>query len=249
MERCLIYIRFSPRPYCADPDEVDSLAVQLERCRAYCRISKLDIANTFSDQLVTGTIPLTDREGGRALLTALRNGGIQHVVVQKLDRLFRNTEEALGQVRAWDAAGVTLHLADQGGCSINVGTATGKFIFTVLAGVATYERDTTSERTSLTMRHQARNGKRVSSQPTFGWTEGPDGAWVEDSDEQAAVGLIHRLHAQRFSLRAIGRKLEAEGILCRGHRWHHSLIKSILNRDVPHGRPVAKRERMLAKCG
>lgn len=249
MEGCLIYARFSPRPDCADPDEVDSLAVQLERCRAYCRIAKLEPAGTFSDQLVTGTISLAQREGGRALLAALHAGDMRHVVVQKLDRLFRNTEEALAQVRAWEAAGVTLHLADQGGCSINVGTATGKFIFTVLAGVATYERDTTSERTSLTMRHQAKNGRRVSSQPTFGWSEGLDGAWIENPDEQAAIHEIHRLHAQRYSLRAIGRRLEAEGIRCRGHRWHHSLIKSILNRDLPRGGPVATRERLLAKCG
>jgi DNA invertase Pin-like site-specific DNA recombinase len=171
------------------------------------------------------------------------------VVVQRLDRLFRNTAEALSQVHKWAEAGITMHLADQGGCSVNCGTATGKMIFTLLAAVATYERDITSERTSSTMRHQARTGKKVSSRPTFGWVEGPAGRWIEHPGEQLAIARIRELGARGYGLRAIGRKLAAEGILCRGHAWHHSLIKSILERDEPGAGQATVCEGPLIRCG
>lgn len=43
-----------------------------------------------------------------------------------LDRLFRDAEDALRQTKAWDKAGIVLHLVDMGGTSMNTASAMGR---------------------------------------------------------------------------------------------------------------------------
>jgi hypothetical protein len=53
---------------------------------------------------------------------------------------------------------------------------------------------------------------------------------VDCPEEQAVIDRICQEHEQGKGLREIARLLDAEGITCRGRRWHHSTIKAILSR-------------------
>ena len=55
---------------------------------------------------------------------------------------------------------------------------------------------------------------------------------VEDADEQ---GVIRRIREERRigrGLREIARRLDATGIRCRGGRWSHTTIRSVLIRSL-----------------
>lgn len=115
-----------------------SLEVQERRVLDYCAYKHLASAEdlTFADPDTSGSIPMLDRPGGRALLNRLRYGDVKHLVVAKLDRLGRNTRDFLTTIETLDALGVTLHIADFGGDSISTSGHWGKMILTILSAVA-----------------------------------------------------------------------------------------------------------------
>jgi DNA invertase Pin-like site-specific DNA recombinase len=67
-------------------------------------------------------------------------GDIKHLVVAKLDRLGRSAIDLLNTVKLLDSLKVILHIVDLGGDSLSTQGASGRLIFTVLAGMAEYER-------------------------------------------------------------------------------------------------------------
>src|SRR6266576_5058844 len=71
----------------------------------------------------------------------------------KLDRLFRDAEDALRQTKAWDRTGISLHLVDIGGQSMNTGSAMGRMFLTLMAGFAELERNLIAERTTAVLAH------------------------------------------------------------------------------------------------
>jgi DNA invertase Pin-like site-specific DNA recombinase len=79
-----------------------------------------------------------------AALDFVREG--DQLVVTKPDRLARSTEDLLGIVRRLDAKGVGLLVQSMGGSPLDTSSATGKLMLTVLAAVATFERDLMKER-------------------------------------------------------------------------------------------------------
>lgn len=66
------------------------------------------------------------------------------VVITKLDRLARSTEEGLALIREWRELGISIHVLNMGMID---NTPTGKLIFTVLLAFAEFERDMIVERT------------------------------------------------------------------------------------------------------
>lgn len=66
------------------------------------------------------------------------------IIVTKLDRLARSTEDGLALVKEWNANNITVHVLNMG-CIDN--TPTGKLILTVILAFAEFERDMICERT------------------------------------------------------------------------------------------------------
>ena len=162
-----------------------SLAAQEERLRAYCSLAHLELVELVSELGVSGTIPLNGRPAGALLLTRLLDEGVRHVVALKLDRLFRNTEDALKQTRLWDRQGVALHLVDMGGQSLNTASAVGRMMLTMTAGFAEFERNLISERTAAALRHK-KGRRRVYNHTPYGFDR-QGGELVENAEEGAIV--------------------------------------------------------------
>jgi len=79
-----------------------------------------------------------------ACLDFLREGDA--LVVSKPDRLARNTGELLGIVDTLTARGVGVVILSMGGESLDTRNPTSKLMLTILAGVATWEREIMKER-------------------------------------------------------------------------------------------------------
>src|ERR1035438_6967447 len=129
-----------------------SLDAQEERLRAYCLMTGLEVGpgDVFREEGVSASIPLHKRPCGARLLERVTEGAT-HVVALKLDRLFRDAEDALRQTKAWDRAGVVLHLIDMGGASLSNASAMGRMLLTTMAGFAELERNLVSERTTTSL--------------------------------------------------------------------------------------------------
>ena len=79
-----------------------------------------------------------------ALLDRLTMGDT--VVVTKLDRFARSTQDALNTMATLTERGVSLVVLNMGGDVVDTATAIGKLLITVLAGIAEFEADLIKER-------------------------------------------------------------------------------------------------------
>jgi DNA invertase Pin-like site-specific DNA recombinase len=209
-----------------------SLDAQEERLRAYCRMTGLEIGpdDVIREEGVSASVPLHKRPGGGKLLERISQGA-SHLVALKLDRLFRDAEDALRQTKAWDRAGVTLHLIDMGGASLSTASAMGRMLLTTMAGFAELERNLISERTALSLSHK-RQHLQVFNHPPFGF-DVVGKALVEDPAEIAIVNLIRERREDGWSLQMIATALSEDHVPTKlGGRWYARTVKNILDSDI-----------------
>jgi DNA invertase Pin-like site-specific DNA recombinase len=137
----------------------------------------------------------------------------------------------------WMHEGVTLHLIDLGGQSLNTSTAMGKFFLTMAAAFAELERNMTSERTSDVLQYKIAQGGIVGRAPLGSRWEGEKKKMklVENPEELAVIQRIVELHADHLSLKAIADVLNETGVPGRRRkgaagRWHPTSVARVLAR-------------------
>ncbi len=166
--RAVIYLRHSPKP--KEKQTLDSLDAQRDACQRYAAFANLEIVHTLEQPFVSARkVPFMQR-GGAEILQLARKNAVRHVIVQRVDRAFRDTADGLTAMKALASAGISLHFADEGGSGLNCGSATGKFLFTMRLAAASYEPDLTSERTSDAHRRRMYNMTMNTSSPPYGFS-------------------------------------------------------------------------------
>ncbi len=127
--------------------------------------------------------------------------------------------------------GIAMHFADQSGCTLDLSTGEGEFMFTVLLAAASLEPRRTADRTSKAMKHRQSNGQRMTSAKTlpFGQMADPDNdaMTIPCPDELAAINEAKQLSATGVSLREIakrigpirGKILSAQSVKCLLTKW------------------------------
>src|SRR5262245_15479908 len=86
-------------------------------------------------------VPFLDREVGRAIDDQLQRG--DHLVIAKVDRAFRNMDDAFHCVRIWDQRGIVVHILDLPTAGNPV---FDRLLLAILAWVAEWESARKSER-------------------------------------------------------------------------------------------------------
>ncbi len=210
-----------------------SMEAQEERIRLYCQLHTLDLVEVIRERGVTAKIKLNKRpEGSRiANLTA---AGVCHIVALKLDRLFRHAGDALHHVEEWEEAGISLHLVDMGGQSVNTGSSMGKMMLTMLAGFAEFERNMIAERTTAALSYKRTHGEAYNHAPYGYVVEG--GKLLPDASEQRVITRMQALRAEGTSYNEIAQGLNDEGIPTkRNGTWGSQTVKNVLELAVRLG--------------
>lgn len=124
------YARVSTKLQATDGNSLESQEVQLRDAGA---------THIFKDTF-TGT------RAERPELDKLKNVLVSgdKVIVTKLDRLARSTEDGLELIKNWMEQGISIHVLNMG---LIDNTPTGKLILTVLLAFAEFEREMICERT------------------------------------------------------------------------------------------------------
>ena len=97
----------------AQADEGESLDVQRRQLEGWATMQGVVIDKVFVERGVSGSVAVSERPEGGAMLALLRRGDT--IVASKLDRLFRSALDALAMVERLKALGVSLVLLDLGG--------------------------------------------------------------------------------------------------------------------------------------
>jgi len=222
MTRAVIYCRFSPR---RNEGECESIEVQRDLCRGYCRRRRWPVEGEHEDRALSGAEE--DRPGLWAAVEQLRKGWV--LLVYKRDRLARDvylSEYILREV-AKRGARVESVVAEGNGDGPEA-----VLVRQVLAAFAEYERKAIAARTRAAMLRHQKAGRRMSCKPPYGWKVDPADPrrLVEDPMEQIALGWIREMKEEGLGLRQIASALSGSGVRPRGSRWHHGTVKTILAR-------------------
>ena len=208
-----------------------SLEDQEKRARDYAKHAGLGEIEVLRERGVSGSIPLFKRpEGSRLLKHLSPDGPCTHVIAHKLDRLFRDTEDCLARTREWGERGVALHLIDLGGESLNIGTAMGKFLLTLFAGVAELERNKIRERNRASVEYRKANGLVCGETPYGFHTKGK--RLVPDDRERTWIARMVQWKAEGESMNGIARRLNSMRVQTRRKKtWSGKTVRDVLARQ------------------
>ena len=219
--RAVIYTRCSSQEQAVSGLGLDA---QERKARAYCEANDLDLITVITDPGFSGKS--LQRPGIQRVIELASKRAIDAVVVLRLDRLSRSVRDTLGIVEAFKHHHVELHSLTE---RLDTGTASGKFVLTLLSALAEMERGLISERTSAALQSKILRGERAGQVP-FGYRVGVDGkTLVEDDEQQQVVGRVYELHDEGYSLRAICQQLQREGFQPSGQTWHPQTVKRVLS--------------------
>ncbi len=208
-------------------DQANSLEVQTKRIQDYCTFKQMELTEIFVDEDVSGGKPFNDRKGGSEANKALSNG-IDTIVCVKPDRLFRNVKDSLITVDEWSEIGVSLHIIDLGGNSIDTRTALGRMFFIQSISMAEFERLIGGERTKAVLNHKKDTGK-VYCNSILGYDH-KDGKLVVNDKEMEIVSFIKSSELKPDKL---AHKLNSFGWKAKkGGKFFPSTVRTILNNEI-----------------
>lgn len=212
-------------------DQGLSLEAQETSIRDYCKLHKAELVDIFIDEDVSGVTYVCSRDNGKKLCDLMKQKKVEGVVCVKLDRMFRNAADALQTCTNWDKIGVSLHLIDMGGQSVNTKTAMGKMMLTMMAGFAEFERNLTSERTKMVLNHKRDNMQCYSNHIPYGFTN-MNGTLIADESKLEVVNIIYSLRREN-SYEFIARKLNSDSIPSpSGKLWTKATIFHIFKNPI-----------------
>ncbi len=217
----------------------NSWIVQPETIKTYAKIQDVEVIDIITDEESAWKVPFFKRTGGRRIAGMVKAGQVQHIIGAKVDRIFRDTIDGLSSSDWLAKLGVSLHVIDAGGI-INVRTAAGRMMFTMLLGVAEFEPHRISERVTDALNNMRLDGRKIGTVP-YGFSEQVIGKKKNDKDDvvlipepvELAIVREIRERAQRETLREIAQDLNRRGVPTKqGGRWYASTVRYIRDNRI-----------------
>ena len=223
MVRAIGYVRVSTEEQARNGI---SLGAQRAKIRLYAELEGMELIRIIADEGISGC-SVKGRAGVQRLLQLVRDKKVDAVIIYKLDRLARNTVEALEMARLMDRKGVALHSITE---KLDTQSAVGKFFFTLMASLAEMERELTGERIRAAMQRKRERGESCSGNPPYGH-QIHDGMLIPNTYEQSVIRRIRCLRSKGHTIHEIAAILDCEGIRNRrGRPFGKSQLHSVVQR-------------------
>ena len=209
-KKAAVYCRVSSEAQ----QERQTIETQVEFAHKYCDLNGIEITTIYRDDGITGTLPMQDRPAGGQLLEDAKEGHFDLLLIFKLDRLGRSTRVILNAVHDLDGMGVLVRSMTE---PFDTSDASGRFLLTILAGVADLERSNILQRMALGTDRAARDGKWLGGIVPYGYIVNDD-RYLEvnetiipglDMSEADVVRMMYDLCLQGESTIKIAKRLNA----------------------------------------
>ena len=201
-----------------------SLDAQVSKCVQYAATLGLEVIYTGVEGLSGKD---TDRPELQTILGMVSKKSVNHILVVKLDRLSRETEDAIRLAKSFAKKGVTLHLVTEGG-PVDLTDASQEMMFTMRAAFGTFERKRIAMNTRFALARKRDLGERISRQAPYGYRF-EDGKVVVCPDEQVVIVKIRQLMAEGYSERKVIAALASEGLFNReGNPFTRGTIRTVM---------------------
>ena len=186
--RALAYVRVST---VRQVQEGNSIASQKAKVVAYARLRgiRLSTNDIITEKGVSGGIPLWERKNGKILLDKLESGKYEHVIITKLDRMFRIASDTLLTIDDLARLEIGFHVIDMGGQSLDTTTPMGRFIISFAASASELERGLITERTREAMQYLRKRGMKF-TRSLYGWDVNSKGKLIPNWEEQGRIDFM-----------------------------------------------------------
>ncbi|MEK7432863.1 MAG: recombinase family protein [Cyanobacteriota bacterium] len=214
--KLLAYVRISTQ----NQDKGFSLESQKGSIKAYCSLYNHDIID-YTEDIGTGSI---QNDGLKSILSRLINENLDGIIVDKIDRLFRNTEELLKILRNLKEQGKTFISVHE---QFDVSTITGELSVTVLSAFAEFEKKRIRERILAGKQAKKDAGGFIGGTVPFGYrseskvtNEGKHiKVLVPEEVEQDVIKFIHSQRGDGDSYATIAHNLNQNGYRTKRKRF------------------------------
>ncbi len=205
--RCAVYTRKSSEE--GLEQEFNSLHAQREACEAYIQSQRSEgwfcLEDPYDDGGISGGT--MERPGLQRLLSDVKAGRIDTVVVYKVDRLTRSLSDFAKIVDVFDQAGASFVSVTQ---SFNTTTSMGRLTLNMLLSFAQFEREVTSERIRDKIGASKRKGMWTGGTVPLGY-EAVNTKLVVNEEEAGTVRGIFARYLALGNVRDVRLSLIEEG--------------------------------------
>ncbi|MEM6635992.1 MAG: recombinase family protein [Pseudomonadota bacterium] len=208
---CAIYTRKSSDE--GLDQSFNSLDAQREACAAYIKSQAGEgwraLSARYDDGGVSGGT--MDRPALRQLLEEVARGGIEIIVVYKIDRLTRSLPDFARMVEIFDRHGVSFVSVTQ---AFNTTSSMGRLTLNVLLSFAQFEREVTGERIRDKIAASKARGMWMGGRVPLGYDPPTDGSrrLSVNAEEAAQVRRIFAAYLELGSVHKLERWLARRGI-------------------------------------
>src|SRR5271168_3241128 len=225
-----LYLRVSTE----EQRERQSIATQNDFALRYCALHQLQIHQTYSDDGVSGTVPVELRPLGRRLIEDAQLHKFDQLLIFKLDRLGRDTRLILNTVAELEKHGVRVRSMTE---EFDTATSTGRLMLTMLSGFAAHERDVIRERSVAGTNRVAEAGAWLGGIVPYGYRKVGEKASARIAiseelipgmklSEADVIRCIYRMAAdEKKSCFAIADHLNSLGVPCAYVRDGRQLLR------------------------
>src|SRR3979490_1627419 len=190
--RCAVYTRKSSEE--GLEQEFNSLHAQREACEAFIRSQRHEgwscLPQAYDDGGRSGSN--LERPALQLLLTDIREGKVDVVVVYKIDRLTRSLADFAKIVEIFDAKGVSFVSVTQ---QFNTTTSMGRLALNVLLSFAQFEREVTGERIRDKLAASKKKGMWMGGMPPLGYRASDHKLIVVESEAEIVCHIFPRYPA------------------------------------------------------
>jgi DNA invertase Pin-like site-specific DNA recombinase len=198
----------------------DGFTRQLEAIRTYALAHNIKIMRVFREEGVSGTKELENRPALQELLSALEDGDVRVMMVEKLDRLARDLmvqETIIGDLRKRRYELVSVAEPDL--CSDD---PSRKLVRQMFGAIAEYEKSmVVLKLRGARQRMRVRTGRCEGIKP-YGHT----------AEESQILGRMRKLRSGGMAVDTIAQTLNDDGIRTRsGGDWYGATVNKIVKRE------------------
>jgi site-specific DNA recombinase len=242
--RCAIYTRKSTDEN-LDSD-FNSLDAQREAGENYIRSQQHEgwvaLSTRYDDGAYSGAT--LERPALKRLMTDVRAGSVDTIVVYKIDRLSRSLMDFTKLVGELEQFDVTLVAVTQ---QFNTTTSMGRLTLNILLSFAQFEREVCAERIRDKIAAEKRRGRYLGGVPPLGYdVDRERKLLLVNPDEAALVRLIFRRFLQIGSVVALIKELNEKGHTTKswttkkgkfrpGVPWNKNHVYRLLNNPIHIG--------------
>ena len=225
-----VYTRVSTPEQALEGYSIDE---QDRKCRAAIESKGWTYAGTFSDPGVSGRT--MNRNGLQQMITAIKAGKVDAVVIYKLDRLSRKQRDTMAIIEdVFLANDVTLVSLNE---TLDTSTPWGRAMIGILSSFTQMEGENIQARTAMGREAKAKKGGYAGGKPPIGY-RADNGNLVIVPEEAEIVRLVFKLRREcDMTLMEIADELNKQGYKTKkGYDFRHSAIQVILkNEEIYRG--------------